>query len=354
MKIFLVAVLVFVALFGIYNITLNNWDNPNPGRVSETVNSVFTKPTLPPAPNSKTLTNGVHVFQTYNNCGPASLSMALSYFGTNVSQEDLGKALRPYQIPGGDNDDKSVTLQELAKKAEEYGFVTYHRPNGNKDLIKYFIAQDIPVIARTWTKDGEDIGHFRVVKGYDEVRKVIIQDDSLQGKNLEYSYDSFNGLWKAFGYEYLVLIPQEKIDIARLILGENFDKEIAWKNMLESTEKVIAQNPSDVYANFNKLVALSNLGNYEESVKVYESIEGKLPPRMLWYQIEPIVAYQKVKNYNKVFEITDSLIKSGNRGFSEIYQIRGEIYLAQENNDLANIEFNKVAFYNKYFYKYWE
>lgn len=294
------------------------------------------------------------MFQTYNNCGPASLSMTLSYFGINVSQKDLGDQLRPYQIPGGDNDDKSVTLQELAKKSEEYGFVTFHRPNGNMDLIKYFISQEIPVITRTWTKDGEDIGHFRVVKGYDDVRKVIIQDDSLQGKNLEYSYDSFGRLWKAFGYEYLVIVPREKIDIARLILGENLDKETAWKNMLESTEKVIRENPSDVYANFNKLVALYNLGNYEESVKVYESIENQLPSRMLWYQIEPILAYQKVKTYNKVFEITDTLINNGNRAFSEIYQIRGEVYLTQNNNELADIEFTKVALYNKYFYKYWE
>src|SRR3990167_5746090 len=47
-------------------------------------------PTIPPSPTTKVLTGGYHTFQTFNNCGPASLSMALRYFGINVSQHDLG------------------------------------------------------------------------------------------------------------------------------------------------------------------------------------------------------------------------------------------------------------------------
>src|SRR3989344_5562076 len=36
---------------------------------------------------SKVLNNNYHIFQTFNNCGPASLSMALSYYGVNESQQ---------------------------------------------------------------------------------------------------------------------------------------------------------------------------------------------------------------------------------------------------------------------------
>ena len=78
--------------------------------------------------------------------------MALRFYKVIVSQQELGQALRPYQVPGGDNDDKSVTLQELAEKSKEYGFIPYHRPMGNPDLVKQFIANDMPVISRTWTK----------------------------------------------------------------------------------------------------------------------------------------------------------------------------------------------------------
>src|SRR4030042_4054769 len=316
----------------------------------ETIDPATPEPTLPPPPISKTLSGGIQIFQTFNNCGPAALSMALSHYGINISQDTLGDELRPYQIAGGDNDDKSVTFSEIAKKAREYGFTTYHRPNGNVDLIKNFIEEDIPVITRTLTKDGEDIGHYRVVKGYDDARGVIMQDDSLRGKNLEYSYSQFNNLWKAFSFEYLVLVPQDKIETARLILGENLDEKTAWSNALESSEEKIAQEPNDIYAKYNKLVALFNLGEYEEAVRIYESVGNSLPPRMLWYQIEPIVSYQKVGQYDKVFNITDALIQNGNRAFSEVYQIRGEIYTAQGDVELANSEFEKVTKYNKYFY----
>src|SRR3989344_2491877 len=78
-------------------------------------------------PSKKVLNSNYHVFQSFNNCGPAALSMALSYYGINVSQEVLGQALRPYQVPGGNNDDKSVTLEELAEKSKEYNLVPYHR-----------------------------------------------------------------------------------------------------------------------------------------------------------------------------------------------------------------------------------
>src|SRR3989344_1288639 len=84
-----------------------------------------------------------HVFQTFNNCGPASLSMALSYLGFDVSQAEIGQALRPYQIPKGDNDDKSVTFPEIAEYAKKYNLVAFHRPNGSIDMLKKFISNDI-------------------------------------------------------------------------------------------------------------------------------------------------------------------------------------------------------------------
>lgn len=75
---------------------------------------------------------------------------------------------------------------------------------------------------------------------------------------------------------------------------------------------------------------------------------------MLWYQIEPILAYQKLDRRDKVFEITNFIIENGNRAFSEVYQIRGEIYEKEGNTEAANTEFAKVYQYNKNFYKYWD
>lgn len=305
------------------------------------------KITLQTPAEVKTLPNDYHIFQSFNNCGPAALSMALSYYGINVSQSQLGQQLRPYQISGGDNDDKSVTLEELAQKAKEYDLIPYHRPNGNIDLIKLFITYDIPVLTRTYLKEGEDIGHYRVVKGYDQLSGQIIQDDSLQGKNLRYSYSAFNNLWKDFNFEYLVLVPKEKQEIAEAILGEDLNQKIAWQKAVKLSQAALEQNPDDVVARFNLSVAYYNIGEYQKSVEEFEKVENRLSFRTLWYQIEPIQAYYELSNYTRVFEITERILNYHNRAFSELYLIRGEIYKKQGNIEAARLEFEKAYLYNK-------
>ncbi len=311
-------------------------------------------PTIPASPTTKILKGGPAIHQTFNNCGPASLSMVLGYFGINVSQHELGDALRPYQVASGDNDDKSVTLQELAKKAQEYGLKTYWRPNGNIELIKNFINMGVPVMTSTWTHPEEDIGHFRVVKGYDDSKKIIIQDDSLEGANQQYSYADYDRVWDKYNYEYLVVFRPQNQDLVERIIGENLDETIAWQNALDHADNVLGKNPNDVNMRFNKSIAEYYLGKYDETVKDFEAIESNLPFRDLWYQIEPILAYQKLKKYDRVLSLTQRVIDKGNRAFSEAYQIRGEVLDAEGRTEEAKVEYAKVYQYNKNFWKYWE
>jgi hypothetical protein len=42
-----------------------------------------------------------HAFQTFNNCGPTTLSMMLAYYDVNKTPAELGKLIRPYQNQGG-------------------------------------------------------------------------------------------------------------------------------------------------------------------------------------------------------------------------------------------------------------
>ena len=308
--------------------------------------TAFPKITPINPPERKILLNEYHVFQTFNNCGPAALSMALSYYKIKESQQVLGLKLRPYQNPHGDNDDKSVTLDELGEKAKDYGLTPYHRPNGNVRVLKLFIAYDIPIIARTLTKATEDIGHYRIVKGFDNSTSQIIQDDSLQGKNLRYSYDNFNALWKAYNYEYLVLVPPDKKLIAEAILGEDKDLKTAWQKAVENSRVELIKNPDDTYARFNLSVALYNTGDFRNSVEEFEKVENSLPFRTLWYQIEPILAYYELGDYKKVFEITDKILRNYNLAYSELYLIRGEIYKKHGNLLAARKEFENAHLYN--------
>ncbi|MEX0896366.1 MAG: C39 family peptidase [Patescibacteria group bacterium] len=289
----------------------------------------------------------VHYFQTFNNCGPASLAMMLSHFEMYRTQQELGNQLRPYQVASGDNDDKSTTLQEIADKAEEFGLVAYHRPAGDIALLKQLLNNGFPVLTRTWLSATEDIGHYRVVKGYDDEQEVIVQDDSLQGKDLNFSYADFNVMWEKFGYEYLVLAEPEDAPVVEAILGEMLDTSVAWQQAYQDFEQRLENNPDDIYTRFNLSVAAYYLGEHQESVQHFEMVESQLPFRTLWYQREPLLAYQQLGQYDELLPRIEHILNNGNRAYSELYQIRGEVYLDQGDVETARREFELAVRYNE-------
>ncbi|MFZ5933052.1 MAG: C39 family peptidase [Patescibacteria group bacterium] len=288
-----------------------------------------------------------HVYQTFNNCGPATLSMILSWYGTNVSQKELADAMRPYQNPTGDDDDKTIFTSEFADWAQKYGYQALSRVNGDIELLKRFTANGIPVVVKTWLRVGEDIGHFRIVRGFDEEKRVIIQDDSYHGPDKRISYFDFLSLWQPFNYAYIIVYTPAMEEKVVAIVGEEWDESLSWKNALARAEKEKQLDGENVYPEFNISTAAYHLGDYQKSVQAFAEVEARLPRRMLWYQIEPILAYQKLKNYQRVFEITDRLLNGGNRAFSELYIIRGEILLTQGEKEKAKVEFEKAVLYNK-------
>ncbi len=355
MKKLLLLVVLVITIIVLYKSfearSLSDVEVPKESSISTTPSpTIDSKPTVSEIklPSTKVLSNDYHVFQSFNNCGPASLSMALSYFGIRKSQQELGQELRPYQVSTGINDDKSVTLSELSNKAKELGLMSYHRPNGDIELLKSFIANDLPVITTTRSTEKDDIGHYRVIKGYDETTKEIIQDDSLQGPNLRYSYESFLRLWKTFSYEYVVIFPKEKEGIVRQILGSDIDELSAWEDAAKFAESELLKNPNDVTAGFNLSVAYYHAKEYEKSVEEFEKVEKRLSMRALWYQIEPILSYYELGNYKRVLEITDAVLSNQNAAFSELYIVRGDVYRKQGDVTKARAEFEKAVKYNKY------
>lgn len=292
------------------------------------------------------LTNNYHVYQSFNNCGPATLSMAMAWYNIKIPQEELADKMRPYQHPKGDNDDKTIFTYEFVNWANEYGLEAIGRVNGDIDLLKKFISNGIPVVVKTWLKPNEDIGHFRFVTGYDENKQIIIQDDSYDGPNKKIGYYDFLSMWQAFNYSYVVVYTPDLKDKVESIIGEEIDEQVAWKNALKRAEEEALKDTNNPYPNFNISTASYHLEDYERTVKEYEKIESSLPRRMLWYQIEPIKAYQQLKSYDKVFEIIEKILENGNRSFSELYMIRGEIYLEQGLKDKAKEQFELALKYN--------
>lgn len=303
-------------------------------------------PTPSPLPQSQLLANGTHTFQSFNNCGPASLSMTLSYYDINRSQAEIGNRLRPTQNPQGINDDKSVTLAEMAAYAqEELQLYTFTSPLGDVQLIQDLLAEDIPVVTRTLLEMESDIGHYRIIVGYDQDRQVLIQDDSLQGNDLEYSYQEFEQLWQPFLYEFMVVVPEDKQEIAQEILTDYQNQDAVWREALELAQNWTRSNSASGYDYLNLSVAATNLGEYQAASHAYQQGETLLPRRALWYQIEPLIAEYQLGNYQRVIQLTQT-ITQGNQAYSEAWALRGLAYRQLGDNQAANQALAQAESYN--------
>lgn len=288
-----------------------------------------------------------HYYQTFNNCGPATLSMVLNYYDIDTTQGELGMKLRPHQNAEGFNDDKNVSLDELANEARLYGFNAYFNPNGNVEIVKKLLSNDIPVITVTWLSNSEDIGHYRILTGYDENSKSYTQNDSYQGPNRNYTYAEFDEIWQPFNYKYLLIVEDNKVDLVESILGDEKDANVAWKNALERAVREEQEQPNNPYPVFNQSTSNYFLGNYAESVDLYERVESKVPGRMLWYQHQPLIAYKEIGKFDTVLAKATNIINSNNKAYSELYKLKGDVYKAQGNLDAAKIEYETAIFYNK-------
>ncbi|MBI2612790.1 C39 family peptidase [Candidatus Kaiserbacteria bacterium] len=300
-------------------------------------------------PSKKTIEGLAHAWQSFNNCSSVGLMVALSHWDILDSQEGIAEATRPWNNPSGNNDDKSVTLYELAAYAEgEHGLVSFVRPNGTIELLKKFIANDIPVVARTLTYADKDMVHYRVVRGYDDEAGVIIESDGINGPKFSVSYDDWMHLWKDYNYSYLIAVPSEKKALVERILGSERDERAAWQNAKARAESGLSKNPSDIFAHYNLVTALYYLGDYEDTVREFEKIESRLTRRVLWYQHEPIDAYFRLGNYDRVLVLTDGVINDNNKSVSELYVLRGKVFESRGDTAAARAEYEKALLYNKH------
>src|SRR3989304_553807 len=92
------------------------------------------------APEFYLLPSAKWVPQTFNNCGPATTSMVLQYFGFNAGQEETKAALRT------NSDDKNVFAYEIASYLrQDFQIESKILFNGNRETIKRLIANGIYV-----------------------------------------------------------------------------------------------------------------------------------------------------------------------------------------------------------------
>jgi len=111
------------------------------------------------------------------------------------------------------------------------------------------------------------------------VSRNLTQDDSLQAANSTYSYEEFLELWKTFNYEYLVLVPENKVQAVEGILGEEVDETIAWQNSLTQIQDELSQDPHNPHLLFNLAINYYYTGDYQKATQTYELVKDRLTMR---------------------------------------------------------------------------
>lgn len=236
------------------------------------------------------------MYQTWNNCGPATVSMALGPVGIVVDQAAAAKDLKP------DPDDKNVGPAELAAFARARGAGAAARVNGDLDRLRALVAAGWPVIAETWfvPEPGDEMGHYRLVTGYDRAADVILAADAYAGPALRIPAAEFDAVWRVFNRTYVVVFPPEAEAAVAAVLGPDAD-DAAMYARAAATARVETEAVGDAFAWFNLGSSLVGAGQPVEAAAAFDRARAiGLPWRMLWYQHGPFEAYAAAGRWDDV------------------------------------------------------
>jgi hypothetical protein len=275
-------------------------------------------PVPTPLPESARLTGIRHEYQKWNNCGPATLSMALSYWKWMGGQDEAAAFMKPNPR------DKNVMPYEMAAfVTEQTGLNAMVRVGGNLDLLKRLIAAGFPVLVeKGFEGDRFDgwMGHYGLLNGYDEARQQFWVYDSYVGPDHDFpiTYEDIAYHWRAFNFLYIVIYPPEREAEVKALLGSQADENASYQEaaQIASDEIFSLSGREQYFAWFNRgssLVKLQDFAGaaeaYDEAFKLYPSIPAAQRPwRMLWYQTGPYFAYYYTGRYYDVITLATTTI----------------------------------------------
>ena len=268
--------------------------------------------------------------QTWNNCGPASITTALSYYGWQEDQEYARRIMRP------DREDKNVTPDEMVAFVNRQSDIrALWRIGGTLDVIRILIANDFPVIIGTgYMPEGYDwLGHYQTVVGFENDTFYMYDSFIGTGENGE-GYARFSAEvdrdWRHFNRRFIVLYPPDREEILLSLLEEHADISQSAELAFEVAQEEARTNPNDGFAWFNMGSSLMVLGRYEEAAGAFDrATQTGLPWRMLWYQFDPYEAYFNVGRYGDVLVLVQANLNNGGQYVEETYYWQGLVFVAQ-------------------------
>ena len=284
-------------------------------------------PTLTPTPLPESIIlEGVKYEDQHNRwnyCGPANLSMALTFWGWDGNRDVVGEYVKP------SDKDKNVMPYEMQDFVETQtdGMGAIVRMGADIELIKRLLAAGFPVVAEKgyyeydYTGQLGWLGHYQFVNGYDDTQgKFIVQDTYVDGgQNYRISYEDFIEGWRSFNFTLLIVYPQEQFDDVMAALGPWADPTWANQHALEVAQDEVQslEGIDRFFAQFNEGTSHVNLLQYADAGAAFDrafSLYAGLtddemrPYRIVWYQTWPYWAYYYTGRYQDVINLADTTL----------------------------------------------
>lgn len=320
-------------------------------------------PTETPVPLPKQIRlEGLEIIpQGFNNCGPANLTLNLNFYGYATTQEEAAAFLKP------NREDRNVSPWQMVDYVNENtGLRAFIASGGDMDLLKRVLAGGFPlVIEKGYELPREGwLGHYLTVFGYDdETEEMVSLDTNLgpwDGSGRYDSYEDINKYWQQFNYTFFVVYPPEKEELLFEILGPDIiDPATMWQRAAQKARSEIDADPNNGFAWFNLGSSLTRLGELTGQAAFYENgaaafdqafIVG-IPPRMVWYQFRPYIAYMKMGRYQEMIALADVVLETqGGRNVEETYLYKGHALAFLGDLAGAVTAYQQALRLNKIFY----
>ena len=270
-------------------------------------------------PSSWHLNGITHIYQGWNNCGPATLTMGLTYYGYKNDQYPAALWLKP------NSEDKNVSPWQMETYVNEQLSGTVKalvRQGGTLERLKELIANNfVVIIEEGYDPPGENLGwmgHYLLISGYDDATGQFTSQDSYKGPNMMYSYDHISEYWAHFNHLYLVLYDVTREAELMALLGTDADETQNFQNALTQATDAARADQTDAFAWFNIGTNYVGLGDYARAAVAYDQARNLgLPWRMMWYQFGPFEAYNAVGRYDDMIVLAQANLNDGGGQFVE-------------------------------------
>lgn len=288
-------------------------------------------------------------YQAWNNCGPATLALALRYWGWQGDQYKVAAVVKP------NDQDKNVNIEELAGYAQQNaGLSTVVRVAGETEDLKRFIAAGYPVVVEMsfqltesfWPGDDRWSSHFTLLTGYDDELGTFTAQDAYSGPDTAISFEKLNADWQSFNYIYLVVFPGESQGRINALLGEDLSETANWQKAALRADAETRSDPQNAFAWFNLGSSLVATGNYDGAWQAFQTARQLgLPQRMLRYQFGPFTAAWQTGHAQDLLDLSAYALQVTSNSEEALYW-QGQAFLAMGQESRARESFLHALSYH--------